>query len=72
MYVLVDAGQTTRKRFTVPLASNGHRMRPASIVFPRPTSSATSQRAGQLSSTDRYRREALSVTANYGQGSSLT
>ena len=31
----------------MPRASSGVRMRPASMVLPKPTSSATSQREGQ-------------------------
>ena len=40
-------------RRTVPLAINGQNTSPASIVFPNPTSSATSQRVGHVAKTRR-------------------
>lgn len=43
------AGARTRRRLTLSLAISGIRISPASMVLPRPTSSATSQRKGQRS-----------------------
>ena len=40
-------------RRTVPLAINGQNTSPASMVFPNPTSSATSQRVGHVAKTRR-------------------
>ena len=49
-----DAGHTISNRRTSPLDSKGHRIKPASIVLPSPTSSATSQRAGHPERTRRH------------------
>ena len=48
-----DAGASTRRRRTRPLETSGVKISPASIVLPRPTSSATSQRVGHASRTRR-------------------
>src|ERR1035441_4562184 len=45
------SGTDDNRRRTNPLESKGHRTKPASIVLPRPTSSATNHRAGHVERT---------------------